>query len=115
MIDNKIYQLAYKLNEELLGHINQRNLDALNSNYEINAEVFEEIQEILNDVGIDLRKNELKISGKLRDIFEYNDGGYGIEADLITTDQERTDLTLITKLNKVKNGYKLEYKLIEVM
>jgi len=113
---NKTYDLAYKLNTKLLNSINQRNLNCLNTNYGISSEMFEEIEDVINSVGIDLKKMGLKISrDKLRDIFEYDDGDYGIEADLVTIDGDRTDLTLITVLRKIENKYILNYRQIVVM
>ena len=114
-MDKKIYELAYKLNEELLNLINQRDLDTLKSMYRISPEMFEEIEEVINDVGVDLKKTSLKIKEKLRDILECDNGEFIIEADLITIKGERTDLTLITELNKFESRYRLDYRQIEVM
>ncbi|SHK35763.1 hypothetical protein SAMN04488007_2840 [Maribacter aquivivus] len=117
MIDNDMHQLAYNLNNELLDYINHRNLNKLNSNYGITSAMFEEIEEVINDVGVDLKKVGLKIKGgKLLDIWEFDElNGYGVEVDLITINGERTDLTLITELDKVGEGYKLEYRQLGVM
>ncbi|MHC0443830.1 hypothetical protein ACWA1F_00380 [Flavobacterium sp. 3-218] len=112
MTNENIIQTAFDLNVQFVANINTMNFENLNSKFEINQAVFEEIKEELFDYfGTDnLPKLKILITDFI--VFKYNSGEkLGIEAKLFTEDNKETELTLHTEFY----NNSLRFKLIEVM
>lgn len=115
MTEEKIRQLAFISNCELVQDINAMNLNNLEIKYEIKPAVLAELQEELFDYFKTSTIPELKIVETKFDIFKYDSiDGYGIDAKLFTVDDKETELTLHLEFNN-ENKHKLKYRSIEVM
>ncbi|KFF06904.1 hypothetical protein [Flavobacterium reichenbachii] len=103
---------TFKLNCELVEYINEMDLENLKTHFEINAAVFEEIQEELFEYFETKDLPKLKILETHFSIFKYDSiEGFGIEAKLFTANDKETELTLHTEFD----NNQLRFKLIEVM
>jgi len=109
-IDKDIIKKAYAFSETLIRLISNKDLERLNREFNIRPDIFEEIEEVLESV--DASSAQLFVNLSHFDVYEYNEGGYGIDARVLTDDGKDTHLTLITSLNE--RGESPDFKYIGV-
>lgn len=111
-----IEHIAFSLCTEFITAVNQRNFAVLQEKFTLSEAVWEEIQTEVLAYYFPEHSPILAISKQQFVVFEYDDGGWGVEAGLDDETGEWTELTLHAEIMQTKQGeYALEYRLIEVM
>ena len=104
---------AVKLNTEFLQYLMEHNARKLEEVFGVEKCIYEEIIEVLELIQFTKEELPLQVSDNNITVFKYNDGDYGIEAELIMKTGKTSDLTLHSKLTN--NTYQMVYRLLEVM
>lgn len=119
-MDKNIQDIAYQLCAEFIQAVCHKNFKQLHLKFGVSQAVWDEIQEDVLHYYFDQNIPELTISNENFEVFQYYQGGYGIEAKLETTLNDETgkwaDLTLSAELIEKENStFQFAYRLIEVM
>lgn len=111
-----VKDIAYKLCSEFIAIINLEDFEKLDQKFGISLVVWNEIKENVLRYYFQNTNFKLFISYDFFEIFDYEDGDYGIEAHLNDQNGQWTELTLRADLiRQADDQYQLDYRLIEVM